>query len=374
MSIVARQSAASMGKPFDEEADAALRQHGRGPDRARVAGDVHERQGVRRRHHRPTRHPHRARHVPQRRSTTNRSRAHAATACSGCDATIRTRHPSTAARRQPRRDRAPHLPHLPPARRSTTVAVFSDADADAPFVREADARRAAARHRAADTYLRGDLLIAAALATAARRRSTPATASCPRTPPFAQAVARRRPRRGSARRRRRSRRWARRSRRSGSMRAPACRCAPDNTVESLDEIGLPALVKASAGGGGRGMRIVRDRRRAGRRHRVAPSARRWRRSATARCSSSATSRAPATSRSRSSPTRTATSSRSTSATARCSAATRRSRGEPRRPRSTASCASAWTLPPSPRHAPSATSAPAPSSSCSTATARSRSSR
>ena len=33
---------------------------------------------------------------------------------------------------------------------------------------------------------------------------------------------------------------------------------PDSTVESLAEIGVPALVKASAGGGGRGMRIVRD--------------------------------------------------------------------------------------------------------------------
>ena len=61
MSIVAKQSAASMGRPFDEEADESAAQAGRGADRTRVAGAVHDRPGVRRRDHRPTRHPHRPR-------------------------------------------------------------------------------------------------------------------------------------------------------------------------------------------------------------------------------------------------------------------------------------------------------------------------
>ena len=45
-----------------------------------------------------------------------------------------------------------------------TVAVFSDADAYAPYVREADTAWPLAGNVPGDTYLRGDLLIAAALA------------------------------------------------------------------------------------------------------------------------------------------------------------------------------------------------------------------
>jgi propionyl-CoA carboxylase alpha chain len=48
-----------------------------------------------------------------------------------------------------------------------TVAVFSDADADLPFVREADAAVHLPGNAPAETYLRGDLVIAAALAAGA---------------------------------------------------------------------------------------------------------------------------------------------------------------------------------------------------------------
>ena len=48
-----------------------------------------------------------------------------------------------------------------------TVAVFSDADAAAPFVREADTAMRLPGTLSIDTYLRGDLIIAAALQTGA---------------------------------------------------------------------------------------------------------------------------------------------------------------------------------------------------------------
>ena len=62
-----------------------------------------------------------------------------------------------------------------------TVAVHSDADADAPFVAEADRAVRLPGNAPSDTYLRGDLVIEAAQGPAPTP-SIPATASCPRTP------------------------------------------------------------------------------------------------------------------------------------------------------------------------------------------------
>ena len=80
----------------------------------------------------------------------------------------------------------------------------------------------------------------------------------------------------------------------------------DEALEFAREIGFPVIIKAAAGGGGKGMRVAKD---AGRLRALVPAralARRCRRSATATCTSRSTSRARATSSSRSSATSTAT--------------------------------------------------------------------
>ena len=137
-----------------------------------------------------------------------------------------------------------------------TVAVFSDADTYAPYVREADTAWPLPGNSPTDTYLRGDLLIAAALArgcdaihpgygflseNASFAQSVIDAGLTWIGPPPAAITAM-----GSKIEAKRL------------MRAAGVPVLPDSSVESLTEIGLPALVKASAGGGGRGMRIVRD--------------------------------------------------------------------------------------------------------------------
>ena len=97
-----------------------------------------------------------------------------------------------------------------------------------------------------------------------------------------------------------------------------------HALGEAERIGYPVLIKPSAGGGGKGMRMVRTaaRARVGRCASAAP--RRRPRSATTRSTSRSGSTRTATSRSRSRSTATATASTSASATARSSAATRRS--------------------------------------------------
>ncbi len=137
----------------------------------------------------------------------------------------------------------------------STVAVYSQADRFAPYVREADLAMPLPGNTAAETYLRGDLLVQAALATGctavhpgygflsenAGFARTVHDAGLVFVGPPADAIEAMGSKIGAKQ----------------MMRAAGVPVLPDNTVESSAEIGLPALVKASAGGGGRGMRLVR---------------------------------------------------------------------------------------------------------------------
>ncbi|RAG81861.1 acety-l/propionyl-CoA carboxylase subunit alpha [Streptacidiphilus pinicola] len=135
-----------------------------------------------------------------------------------------------------------------------TVAVFSDADADAPFVHEADAAVRLPGAAPADTYLRADLVIAAARAAGADAVH-PGYGFLSENAEFAQAVLDA----GLA--------WigpppsaiaamgvkTRAKELMAAAGVPVLSVAGEPTHEDL-----PLLVKAAAGGGGRGMRVVRE--------------------------------------------------------------------------------------------------------------------
>jgi acetyl/propionyl-CoA carboxylase alpha subunit len=138
-----------------------------------------------------------------------------------------------------------------------TVAVYSDADANMPFVGEADAAVRLPGNTPAETYLRGEQIVAAAKATgadaihpgygflsenAAFARQVVAAGLTWIGPP-ADAIEAMGSKLGAKR----------------MMRDAGVPTLPwSETVEGAAEVGFPLLVKASAGGGGRGMRIVRE--------------------------------------------------------------------------------------------------------------------
>jgi propionyl-CoA carboxylase alpha chain len=136
-----------------------------------------------------------------------------------------------------------------------TVAVFSDADAGSPHVREADSAVRLPGSAPAETYLRGDLVIAAARRAGADAIH-PGYGFLAENADFARAV-------GDA-----GLTWIgpgpeaievmgskiESKRRMAAAGLPVLdRLDPDGITAAE----LPVLVKASAGGGGRGMRIVR---------------------------------------------------------------------------------------------------------------------
>jgi acetyl/propionyl-CoA carboxylase alpha subunit len=148
-----------------------------------------------------------------------------------------------------------------------TVAVYSDPDAEAPHVHAADEAVRLPGATPADTYLRGDLLIAAALATGADAVH-PGYGFLSENAPFAADVLAAGltfvgpgPAVIAA--------MGSKLRAKEIMAAAGVPVLPGGEIPAgaaaivLDEIaaraGFPLLVKASAGGGGRGMRLVTSR-------------------------------------------------------------------------------------------------------------------
>ncbi|MFH9351358.1 biotin carboxylase N-terminal domain-containing protein [Kitasatospora sp. NPDC017646] len=151
-----------------------------------------------------------------------------------------------------------------------SVAVFSDADADAPHVREADvAVRLGPADRsdssAAETYLRTDQILAAARRTGAQAVH-PGYGFLAENPGFARACADAGlvfigPPPGAVELMGDKINAKEAVRAAGVPVVPGSQAtAPtdEELVAAADEIGYPVLLKPSAGGGGKGMRLVRD--------------------------------------------------------------------------------------------------------------------
>lgn len=131
-----------------------------------------------------------------------------------------------------------------------TVAVYSDADADALHVREADSAVRLPGAAPADTYLRGELIVKAAQAAGADAVH-PGYGFLSENADFARAVLDA----GLV--------WigpppAAIEAMASKTRAKELMGIEPLKVEEVAEADLPVLVKAASGGGGRGMRVVRE--------------------------------------------------------------------------------------------------------------------
>lgn len=149
-----------------------------------------------------------------------------------------------------------------------TVAVFSDADRDAPYVVQADESVHLPGTAPADTYLRADLVLAAARRTGANAihpgygflsENEQFARSCAEAGvtfigPSPQAIAAM----GSKIEAKRMMQAAGVPVLPGATVGSDADEAPDRLHAAAEEIGFPILVKAAFGGGGRGMRIVSD--------------------------------------------------------------------------------------------------------------------
>ena len=147
-----------------------------------------------------------------------------------------------------------------------TVAVYSDADRDALHVRMADRAVRIGPAAARESYLRIDAIVDAVV----KSRADAVHPGLRFSGGERRVRGRVRPRcaPSSARQPTRFVRWARRSKQSASWRPPARRWCPGYLgdqdpvmlASAAEEIGYPLLIKASAGGGGKGMRVVRSPR------------------------------------------------------------------------------------------------------------------